>query len=138
MEDSSRRPVEPTPRHPDPTPTGTGIDPHMAGALSYFLGALSGILFLVLDRDRPFVRFHAMQSIVLSVAWFGAWVVLSVLGVVLGAVPLIGWLVSMLLSLALGVLGFVLWLYLMFRAYSGDEWELPVVGEYARRFAAEV
>lgn len=138
MEDPSRRPVEPTPRHPDPTSTGSGITPHMAGALSYFLGALTGILFLVVDRDRPFVRFHAMQSIVLSVVWFGAWVVLSVLGVVLGAVPVLGWLLSMLLSLALGVLGFVLWLYLMFRAYSGDEWELPVVGEYARRFAAEV
>lgn len=138
MEGRTDRPVESAPRHPDPTSTGSGIAPNMAGALSYFLGALSGILFLVIDRDRPFVRFHAMQSIVLTVAWFGAWVVLSVLGLVLGAVPVIGWLVSMLLSIALGVLGFVLWLYLMFRAYSGDEWELPVVGEYARRFAAEV
>lgn len=138
MEGRTDRPVESAQRHPDPTSTGSGITPNMAGALSYFLGALSGILFLVIDRDRPFVRFHAMQSIVLTVAWFGAWVVLSVLGLVLGAVPVIGWLVSMLLSLALGVLGFLLWLYLMFRAYSGDEWELPVVGEYARRFAAEV
>lgn len=38
---------------------------------------------------------------------------------------------------AVGILGFLLWLYLMYRAYSGDEWELPVLGPYARRFAAE-
>lgn len=137
MVDSPERPVEPVTDSNDPVPTGTGLAPNMAGALSYFLGALTGILFLVLDKGRPFVRFHAMQSIVLTVAWFAVWVVLSIFGLVLGAVPIIGWLISFLLSLAVGILGFVLWLYLMYRAYSGDEWELPVLGPYARRFAAE-
>lgn len=138
MEDPSERPVRPAPEPGEAVPAGTGIAPNMAGALSYFLGALTGVLFLILDRDRPFVRFHAMQSIVLSVAWVGLWIVFSVLSMILGAVPVLGWIIGLLLSIALGIGGFVLWLYLMYRAYSGDEWEMPMVGEYARRFAAEV
>lgn len=134
MTDPTDRPVQPSPEPGPAAKTGTGIAPNMAGALSYFLGALSGVLFLILDKDRPFVRFHAMQSIVLTVAWIGVWVVLSVLS----AVPFVGWLVGLLLSIVVGIGGFVLWVYLMYRAYSGDEWEVPVVGEYARKFAAQV
>lgn len=138
MADADDHTVEPTPSTGEAVAAGTGIAPNMAGALTYFLGALTGILFIIIDRDRPFVRFHAMQSIVLSVAWVGLWIVLSVLSMILGAVPVLGWLIGLLLSIALGIGGFVLWLYLMYRAYSGDEWEMPMIGEYARRFAAQV
>lgn len=138
MEDPSERPARPAPEPGEVVPAGSGIAPNMAGALSYFLGALTGIVFLLVDKERPFVRFHAMQSIVLSVAWVGLWIVMSILSMILSAVPVLGWLIGLLLSIALGIGGFVLWLYLMYRAYSGDEWEVPVVGEYARKFAAQV
>ena len=138
MEEPGDHSVEPSRSAGESVPAGTGIAPNMAGALSYFLGALTGVLFLIIDKDRPFVRFHAMQSIVLSVAWVGLWIVFSVLSMILGAVPVLGWVIGLLLSIALGIGGFVLWLYLMYRAYSGDEWEMPMVGEYARRFAAQV
>lgn len=116
---------------------GTGLAPNVAGALSYLIGVVTGVLFLVLDKDEPFVRFHASQSIVFSLAWFGVWIVSFVLDIALGAIPVIGWLVSLLLTLAIAVVGFVLWAYLMFRAYQGDEWELPFVGQYARKLARE-
>lgn len=121
----------------DVTAGGTGLSPNVAGALSYLVGPLTGILFLVLDRDRPFVRFHAAQSIVASVAWVAVWIAVFVLEVILGAVPLIGWILGALVSLAIALGGFVLWLVLMFRAYQGEEWELPVVGEFARRLSRE-
>lgn len=135
MED---RPVEPAPSSDHPVPSGSGIAPNMAGALAYFLGALTGVLFLLIDRDRPFVRFHAMQSIVLTVTWVALSIALTLVGMILGVLPIVGWLVSLLLSVALAVGGFILWLYLMFRAHGGDEWEVPVIGAYARRFAAQV
>lgn len=131
------RPPEPT-QAPPPSGGGTGLQPNVAGALSYFLGALTGILFLVIDKDRPFVRFHAMQSILLTVAFVGLSIVLFILGVALGTLPLIGWLISVLLSLAVWIGGFVLWLYLMYRAYQGDEWQVPVLGPHARRLASQV
>lgn len=130
------QPVHSEPR--PPAPTGSGLESNVAGALSYLLGALTGVLFLVIDKDRPFVRFHAMQSIVFSVAWIAVWIVLFVVGVVLGAIPVLGWIVELFLSLAVAVIGFVLWVYLMYQAFQGHEWEIPFIGPQARKFAAQV
>lgn len=123
---------------PSGPPPGSGLTPNLAGALAYLLGALTGILFLIIDRDRPFIRFHAVQSILLSVAGFALALVIGILSLVLGAIPVIGWLVSVLLSLGLWIGAFVLWVYLMYRAYRGDEWEVPVVGPYARQLAGQI
>ncbi|HET9984201.1 MAG TPA: DUF4870 domain-containing protein [Longimicrobiales bacterium] len=115
---------------------GTGLPSNVAGALSYFLGAFTGIFFLVVEKNDRFVRFHAAQSIAVSVAMIVLWVALSVLSMVLGVVPIIGWLVSILLSLGVGLGSFFLWILLMFKAYQGQEWELPVVGPQARKLLA--
>lgn len=128
---------------PEPQPSrdlaagGTGLAPNVAGALSYAVGLLTGILFLVLDRDRPSVRFHAAQSIVFSLTWTGVWIAAMVVDAVLSAIPVLGWLVGLALTLGLALAGFVLWAVLMYRAYQGEEWELPVVGPWARTLARE-
>jgi uncharacterized membrane protein len=116
---------------PQPTPTqGTGLSPNVAGALAYLLGPITGIIFLVIEKNDQFVRFHAMQSTVLGLAWIVASFVLSV---VFGAIPVIGWLFGFLLSIVMAIGGVVLWLLLMFKAYQGQEWELPWVGQFARK-----
>lgn len=121
-----------------PVPGGSGLSHNIAGALSYLLGAITGIIFLLIDKERPFVRFHAMQSIVLFVAWIAAWIVLGIIGFLLGFIPVLGILVDLLLSVALGLGGFILWLFLMWQAYQGNEWEIPVLGEQARNFNRQV
>lgn len=115
---------------------GTGLPSNVAGALSYFLGAFTGIFFLVVEKNDRFVRFHAAQSIVVSVALVVVWIALSILSAVLGVVPIIGWLIGILLSLGCGLGSFFLWILLMFKAYQGQEWELPVVGPQARKLLA--
>jgi len=120
---------------PVPSPSNTpstsgGLTPNLAGALSYLLGPVTGIIFLVLERTNNFVRFHAMQSTVLGVAWIIFSIALSVLS---GIVPVIGWIFGLLISIVLGLGGFILWLLLMWNAYQGKEWELPVVGPFARK-----
>jgi uncharacterized membrane protein len=122
-----------TPSAPQGT---TGLAPNVAGALSYLLGPITGILFLVLEKEDRFVRFHAAQSIGVSIALVAVNVVLMVLGAVLAAIPILGWLIGLALSLMVGLGGFVLWLYLMYRAYQGDEWEVPGVGAQVRRYVA--
>lgn len=117
---------------------GSGLEPNLAGALSYLLGPITGIIFLVVDKDRPFIRFHAMQSIVVSVAWVAVWIVVTVLGTILNVIPILGTIIGILLWLALGILGLVLWLYLMWQAYQGHEWEIPVLGEQARKLGSSV
>ena len=109
--------------------TATGLSQNMAGALAYLLGPITGILFLVVEKENRFVRFHAMQSTVLSIAW----IIVSYALSFFSSVPLLGWLIGIVTSLVLGLGGFILWLLLMWKAFQGEEWELPVVGAFARK-----
>ena len=97
--------------------TGTGLSKNTAAALSYALWWLSGIVFLFIEKD-PFVRFHAMQSTIV----FGAITILMF-------VPFVGWFLSPLLM----IVAFVLWLVLIYKAYQGEEFKLPWVGNLAKK-----
>lgn len=104
---------------------GTGLGKTTAGALSYVLGPITGIIFLFLEKDK-FVRFHAMQSIVFSVVAF-------VLNMILGFTIVL----ALILPL-LWIAEFVLWLVLIYKAWQGEEWELPVIGKLARQFLGKM
>lgn len=119
--------------------TGTGLDSNVAGALSYLLGPITGVLFYVLEPDDAFVRFHAAQSTILFGGLFVASIVLSVVLTVLALVPFVGWAAAAVLgvgSLLLTPVALVAWAFLMYKAYDGSEYEVPVVASYARRYAA--
>ena len=113
--------------------TNTGLSPNVAGALAYLFGPLTGILFLVLEKENRFVRFHAAQSIVVTIAMVVLSIALTVLNSILAIIPILGWIVGIVLTLVVGLGTFVLWLLLMFQAFQGKEWELPVLSQYARR-----
>jgi uncharacterized membrane protein len=121
-----------------------GLNENVAGALSYLFGFLTGVLFFVID-DRPEVRFHAAQSVLLSVAAIGSFLLLTVLNTVLFAslfggtfiVATVLWLLFSLVWLVVGVGGFVLWLYMMYSTYTGRTVALPVVGSLARSVASK-
>lgn len=101
--------------------TSLGIDENIEGALSYFLGFITGILFLVFEEDNKFVRFHATQSIIISALLF-------VIVMILGIIPLF-WLILPFVWL----LELILWLLLMFKAYQGERFKLPVIGDIAEQ-----
>jgi len=99
----------------------TGLKKETAAALSYVLGPITGVIFLLLEKD-PFVRFHSMQSIVFSVAAL-------ILNTLLTATVVLALFVPILI-----LLEFALWLMLIYKASQGTEWELPVLGKYAKKF----
>jgi len=99
----------------------TGLNKKTSGALAYVLGPVTGVIFLVLEKD-PFVRFHSMQSIIIFVVLFALQWLFGLTIVLLPLVPLVS------------VLAFVLWLLLIYKAWQGDEWEVPILGKYAKRF----
>lgn len=90
----------------------------------------------MVEKNDRFVRFHAAQSIAVSLALVVVWIALTILSAVLGVVPIIGWIIGILLSLGCGLGAFFLWILLMFKAYQGQEWELPVLGPQARKLIA--
>ena len=102
--------------------TALGIDENIEGLLCYLLGFITGILFLILEKENKFVRFHAMQSTV-------TFVVLFVISMVLWSIPIIGWVISPLISL----LSLILWILLMYKAYQGEIYKLPIAGDFAEK-----
>jgi uncharacterized membrane protein len=102
--------------------TSTGMEQNLAGLLCYVVGWVTGIIFLLLEKDNRFVRFHAIQSIVV----FGAFTVLEI---ILSFIPVVG----VILNALLGVLALILWIVLMVQAYQGKMYKLPVAGDIAER-----
>lgn len=100
--------------------SSTHLDPQVAALLSYLLGWVSGLAFLLLEKENRFVRFHATQSIVT----FGS---LTVLNLVASTVPILGGIIQLLVW----PVTFVLWVVLMVKAYHKEWYKLPVVGEVA-------
>jgi uncharacterized membrane protein len=115
------------------TTTNTGLPSNVAGALAYLLGPLTGVIFLVIEKEDRFVRFHAAQSIVTGLVVIAASIALTLLTAILGVIPILGWIIGLFLSLGFGFLVFVGWILLMLRAYQGQEWEVPVASVYARK-----
>lgn len=112
-----------------------GLAQNVASALCYLLGFITGIIFLVLspyNGDRT-VRFHAFQSIFLSVALFVIEILLSMFSGLLWAAHA-GWMVGLLwwvyeLAVLIG------WIYLMYSAYTNRKVVVPIVGPLAEKQA---
>lgn len=103
----------------DKNKTILGIDENIEALLCYVLGWLTGIVFLLLEKENHFVRFHAMQSLVVFLALF-------ILSLVVGWIPIVG-----LLSPIIFLLSVILWILLMVKAFQGEKYKLPWVGDFA-------
>jgi uncharacterized membrane protein len=116
--------------------SSTGLDANIAAALSYFFGLLSGAVFFAIETDSRFVKFHAMQSMLASVAAIVIYITYTVVWMVLWRIPFLGWIAGIFgfLGWALIALGFLgVWLYCMFRAFQGERFKLPYIGEVAEK-----
>ncbi len=102
----------------------TGLDANLAAALSYVFPPVTGPLMFFWEKGSAFVRFHALQSILLCFAYFITWLLV---GVVMG-IPFLGGLVA-----AAASVGFaVAWLLVMWKALQYREFHLPIIGDLAR------
>ncbi len=100
-----------------------GLDENVAGLLCYVLGWISGIVFIIIEHENKYVRFHAIQSIIV----FGA---LTIASGILSWIPFIGAFFTWLI----GVLSIILWIVLMIKAYQGTRYKLPLSGNLAEKW----
>jgi uncharacterized membrane protein/ribosomal protein L40E len=103
----------------------TSLEPNIAGLLCYLAGWITGLVFILIEKENKFVRFHAMQSIVT----FGALTVLWIVFGILWFIPVVG----VLLSTIAWILGVILWIVLMVKAYQGERFKLPIAGDIAEK-----
>jgi len=106
--------------------TSTELEENVAGLLCYVLFWVSGIIFLILEPENKFVRFHAMQSTIV----FG---VLNIAGIVLRWIP---WAGPFLSGIVAGI-AFIFWVVLMVKAYQGEKYKIPYAGDQVEKWVGE-
>lgn len=103
-----------------------GLAENVAGLLCYALGWVTGLIFLLIDK-RPWVKFHAAQSI----AVFGGLTIIRI--GLLFMTHFLGWGIQALL----GLIGFVLWIFLMVKAYQHETVRIPIAADIADSLAGK-
>jgi uncharacterized membrane protein len=95
---------------------------NVVAVLAYLGGALTGIVVLVVEKKDQFVRFHAMQSTI-------TFLLVLVANLLLRNLPIVGRLAYWPLGLAV----MALWILLMVKAFMGERYKLPHIGDFAER-----
>jgi uncharacterized membrane protein len=111
----------------------------IAGALAY-LTFIPAIVFLVLEpySKNRFVRFHSVQCLLLWGAAIALAIALKLAGVVLFIIPVLGPLLVLLVSMVVGLAVFVIWLVLVVKAFQGEMFKLPILGDLAEQYAGSL
>ncbi len=124
---------------PNPNgPTSMGMDANVAAGLSYLFSIVGGLIFYFGEKQNRFVRFHAMQSILFSAFWIVLFIVFLIVQSILYATVILTPLALVLtcLTFLLPFAILVLWIILMVYAFQGKYFKLPVLGDYAEKYAA--
>jgi len=116
---------------------GSGLAPNVASLLCYLCSFITGIIFLLIEKDNKEVRFHAWQSIFLGAAYFVVYIALTILSIIMG-------MMSAALATIFGLFGILAWLAFfiltivcMVRAYQGQRWKVPYIGDIAEKQTAK-
>ena len=123
-----------------------GLDGNLAAALGYPIGIIA-IICLIMEKENRFVKFHALQSILLHVlaivVMIALWiliVILTIAGVAAAAATnsgAVGGLVGMLMGLlwlVFIVLYIVALIYAAVKSYQGNMFKLPIIGNMADKW----
>ncbi len=102
--------------------TSTGLQPNVAGLLCYLGWWITGIIFIIIEKENQLVRFHAVQSII----FFGA---VTIVNIILSFIPVIGWI----LAWVIWVIAIIMWIILMIKAYQGQKYKVPIAGNIAEQ-----
>lgn len=104
--------------------TSIGMEANLAALLACVFGWITGLIFFLLEKENKFVRFYALQSILVSVVFF-------VFSFVLMFVPIVNVVAIPVLSIG----GVIIWIVCMVKAYQGEKFKLPIIGDLAEKSA---
>ena len=121
-------------------PTNIGVAPNVGGLLCYIpccIGFIFSIVVAVVEKQSRFVRFHAFQSLLLHAAFFvlGFGFFFVSIALAFANVGLLN-LILLPIRLLLGLAFLAVLIVLMIKANGGEQYELPVIGEMARKWAS--
>lgn len=122
----------------DSTQSSFGLAPNVAAGVAAFFSIIGGIVILLGKPAQQWVRFVAVESIVLWAVWVVALIAINIVLGILGMVPGLALLLiplALFVHFALGVVMFIAWLMMTIKAFSGQALRLPVIATLADRWA---
>jgi len=103
--------------------TSIGLEENVVGLLCYLLIWVTGLIFLLLEKENRFVRFHAMQSLVTFLSLMVVVWILSAIAMFVWVLEPLVWIVNLVIL--------VFWIVGMVKAYQGEMYKFPVFGNIA-------
>jgi Predicted membrane protein len=119
--------------------TSTGLPSNVAAAIAC-IPLVGGIIFYYLEKQDSFVRFYAMQSIVLGGAWLLFYIAASIVGVIFKSIPVIAGVLEFFWGIVIAIVYIaflVLWIITTVKAFTNVRWEIPYIGPIARKQMGE-
>jgi uncharacterized membrane protein len=107
--------------------TSMNLEENIASMVCYIGTWITGIIFIAMEKENKTVKFHAWQSLL---TFIGVFVVYFVIFFLTWFVPFMWW-----LSMLFGLLVFILWIILLIKAYQGEKFKLPIIGDIAEKQA---
>ena len=103
----------------------SGLAPNVAALLSYLCVPLTGIIFLLIEKNNQDVRFHAAQGIVLGIAGVVLRIIIFILTMIIPFFGFLSWIIW---------LGFLaITIVAMVKGYQMERWKIPVLGDFAEK-----
>jgi uncharacterized membrane protein len=118
--------------------TSSGVSPTLLAAMAYLAWWVSGAVVLVLERDSPYVRFHAWQSVLALGSLFALGLVCFCGAFVALSVSAAGFTAMLWLAAAVWGAGLLVWIVCLVKAWTGERWKLPLAGNVAERLALRI
>ncbi len=125
----------PPPSSPPPPAgsQGTGLAPNIASLLCYICAPITSIIFLLIEKENQDVKFHAWQSLIFGVAYIAIVIALEILAGIMGLIAsVLGIIIGFFIPLVM-LAAFVLWVVCLVKAYQGERWRIPVIGDFAAK-----
>lgn len=118
------------------TKAKSGGDSNIMGVVAYLFWPLSSIILYLIKKDDSFVKFHAVQSLLLGIVVFVLFVVYMIGSTVLGFVTMgFSMLLTLPLMMLLSLAVMVYWLFVMWKTFQGETYKVPFIGGFAEQYS---
>ena len=111
--------------------SSTGMEPKIAVLLSYLFGWLGGLIFFIMEKENKFVKWNALQALILGIIEVACIVVISL---ILGWIPYIGWFFFLWLGYVLAGVCWIFGIIALIKGFSGKTFRIPVVCKLADKY----
>lgn len=111
--------------------SSTGMDPKIAVLLSYLFSWLGGLIFFLMEKENKFVKWNALQALILGIIEVACIVVVSIM---LGLIPYIGWFFFSWLGYVLAGVCWIFAVIAIIMGFSGKSFRIPGVCKLADKY----